>query len=96
MSRGSTHPCAVPGCSRSGLNQISVRCRVSHGGAAPKGKGRTGAIWSPETGAFLCDRHALSGARITLIFEPDDSKETTVRVIAGSPAAERVMPIKQP
>jgi hypothetical protein len=96
MRRASSHSCAVPGCSRTGLNQISIRCRVSHSGSAPKGKGRTGAIWSPETGAFLCDRHALDGARITVLFEPDDSRKTTVKVIAGHPAAERTTPIKQP
>ena len=34
-------------------------------------------------GAFLCDEHALGGATITLLYEPDDSHQTTVRVIGA-------------
>lgn len=47
----------------------------------PHDKGKTGALWAPDADAFLCEEHALGGATMTLLYEPDDSKQTTVRVI---------------
>ncbi len=40
------------------------------------------------------DQHALGGAHITLIFEPNDSGETAVKVIAASHVDDRGTPIR--
>jgi hypothetical protein len=37
------------------------------------GKGKTHALWSVDSEAFLCDAHALSGLDATLMIEPNDS-----------------------
>jgi hypothetical protein len=91
------HECIVPGCKREGRNRLGVRCRIAHDGPGlfPE-KGKTAALFSPDADAYLCDHHALNGAHITLLFEPDNSKETTLKVIAGSTVEERTTPIKQP
>lgn len=44
----------------------------------------------------MCDGHALGGAHLTLLFEPDESKTTTVKVIAARTVEERITEIKQP
>ena len=90
------HQCIVPGCRRAGRNKLGVRCRVSHDGSPPiAGKSKSHALWSPDADAFLCDHHALGGAHVTILFEPDGSKQTTVKVIAAAHADERTRPIKQ-
>lgn len=86
--------CVVPGCGRPGKNKLGVRCRVWHEPSPVPGKKKTSALWAPDADAFLCDEHALGGAHITLIFEPDDSCETAVRVIAAPQAEARTRPIK--
>ena len=87
--------CIVPGCSREGRNKLGVRCRVWHEkGNAPHGKGKTGALWSPDAEAYLCDRHAMAGAHVTILFEPDASAEITVKVIAAETVEERTVAIK--
>ncbi len=92
----SSHVCVVPGCSRPGRNKLGVRCRVWHHGTAPiASKGTTAALWSPDADAYLCDAHAMGGAQITLLYEPDGTKQTTVRVIAAASTEERMTPIKQ-
>jgi hypothetical protein len=88
--------CAVPGCSREGRNRLGIRCRVAHDGPSPvPGKGKTDALWAPDADAYLCDEHALSGANVTILFEPDDSREITVKVIGAMTASERTIEIKQ-
>ena len=88
-------PCIVPGCRREGRNLLGVRCRVWHDGPAPRGKRKTDAIWAPNTDAYLCDEHALGGATISLLYEPNDSQVTTVHVIASGQWSRR-QEIKQP
>jgi hypothetical protein len=88
------HSCIVPGCRKDGINKLGVRCRVWHDGPYLHGKGKTGALWAPDADAFLCDEHALGGATITLLYEPDGSKQTTVRVIGAKHVEGRVRPIK--
>jgi hypothetical protein len=91
------HPCIVPGCAREGRNRLGVRCRIAHDGATPfPAKGRTAGLWSPDAEAYLCDEHALAGAHMTLLFEPNRSQETTIKVIAAQSVDERTTPIKQP
>jgi len=91
------HDCIVPGCKREGRNRLGVRCRIAHYGPTlfPK-KGKTAALFSPDAEAYLCDHHALAGATITLFFEPNNSKQTTLRVVAAATVEERTTDIKQP
>lgn len=88
--------CVVPGCRRPGKNKLGVRCRVWHEPSPIPGKKKTSALWAPDADAFLCDEHALSGAHITLIYEPNSSGETAVRVIGAARGEDRRRPIKRP
>lgn len=94
MSKAS-HACIVPGCRREGRNKLGIRCRVWHDGPYQHGKGKTGALWAPDADAFLCDEHALGGATMTLLYEPDASGQTTIRVIGAAHAEGRRTPIKK-
>lgn len=89
------HPCVIPGCRAEGRNKLGVRCRVWHEGPYPHGKGKTAALWAPDADAFLCDEHALGGATITLLYEPDGSRRTTVRVIGARHVEPRTVDIKK-
>jgi hypothetical protein len=86
--------CIVPGCRKDGINKLGVRCRVWHDGPYAHGKGKTGALWAPDADAFLCDEHALGGAAITLLFEPDGTRQTTIRVIGARHGVPRSVRIK--
>lgn len=94
MASKTPQACIVPGCRREGRNKLGVRCRVWHDAPTSHGKGKTGALWAPDADAFLCDDHALAGAMITLLYEPDQSKQTTVRVIGARHVEPRSVPIK--
>lgn len=84
--------CIVPGCPETGRNKLGVRCRVWYDTHKTKGQGS--AVWSPDADAFLCDKHATQGADMTLVFVPNTSGTTTLRVIAGTTTRERTVPIK--
>ncbi|HEY7018918.1 MAG TPA: hypothetical protein VH297_10670 [Gaiellaceae bacterium] len=89
--------CIVNDCPYPGRNQLGIRCRVAHDGASPfPNKKRTDAIFSIETDAFLCDKHALSGGTLALMFEPDSSEEVKIEVLADRPVEARSKHIKQP
>jgi hypothetical protein len=93
---GTGHKCIVPGCAKEGRNRLGIRCRIAHHGTPPvPKKGRTSALWAPDAEAYLCDAHALGGAHMTILFEPDTSQEVTVKVIATTTVDERTTPIKQ-
>ena len=84
-------------CTPEGRNQLGVRCRVAHRGqtAGFPQKDRASGLWSPDADAYLSDEHALGGAHVTLLFEPSNSQETTIKVIANATSEERTTPIKQ-
>lgn len=86
----------MPGCRSEGRNKLGVRCRVWHDGPSSHGKGKTAALWAPDADAFLCDEHAMTGASMTLLYEPDASGQTTVRVIGASHTSGRRTAIKDP
>lgn len=88
------HPCIVPGCRQAGRNKLGVRCRVWHDEPSSHGKGKTAALWAPDADAYLCDDHALGGATITLLYEPDGSGETSIRVIGARHVEPRSIAIK--
>jgi hypothetical protein len=93
-----SHDCVVPGCGAPGRNQIGVRCRIAHSGESPfPGKSRTSAIFSVESDAFLCDRHALGGVSLALAVSPNASEEASLAVVCGTSMTEvRTVEIKQP
>lgn len=74
-------PCIIPGCVYEGRNKLGVRCRVWHNEHPTKKK--TSALWAPDADAYICDYHALGGARITLVFEPNTSDKITILVFAA-------------
>jgi hypothetical protein len=78
------HDCIVPGCSREGRNNLGVRLR----------RPDTSAIWAPNTEAYLCDRHAESGAHIHVLYEATATDEVEVDVRAVTPELTRVTEIK--
>jgi hypothetical protein len=84
----------VPGCRAAGRNKLGVRCRVWHDEPTSHGKAKTAALWAPDADAFLCDEHALGGATMTLLYEPDESRETTIRVVGARHVEGRKRPIK--
>ena len=84
--------CVVPGCASERRNKLGVRCRVWHHDRP--GKAKTAALWSPDAEAYLCEEHALAGATITLLYEPNRSGEIAIRVIAAAHVERRATPIK--
>jgi hypothetical protein len=91
------HACMVDNCALPGHNQIGIRCRVAHDGASPfPNKKRTDAIFSIETDAYLCDMHALSGGTFAVMFEPDESRDVRVEVLANRTPEVRSKHIRQP
>ena len=85
-----TSECAIPACSQTGKHRLGVRCRVMQEPSPVPGKGKTDALWSVESDAFLCDHHAVSGLDVTLMLEANKSGAASVRVVGRTPAARRV------
>jgi hypothetical protein len=83
--------CLVIGCREEGRNKLGVRCRVWHDDHPTKQK--TDAVWAPDLEAYLCDKHAASGARITLLYEANISHTIAVRAVYQLPGQERRLPI---
>jgi hypothetical protein len=54
------------------------------------GKGKTDALWSVESDAFLCDQHAVAGLDVTLMLEANKSGVASVRVVGRNPASRKV------
>lgn len=74
-----TPTCIVPGCTRSGVNDLGVRLRR---------RDKT-AWWARETAAHVCDVHARSGARLTIIYEGTDTNTVEVRTQGATAALVR-------
>jgi hypothetical protein len=93
-----SHECFVPACAEDGRNQIGIRCRIAHSGQSPfPSKSRTHAIFSIESGAFLCDQHALSGMSLALALSPNASEEASLAVVCGREMSDlRSVEIMQP
>lgn len=84
--------CLVTGCRQEGRNKLGVRCRVWHDGHPTKQK--TDAVWAPDIEAYLCDTHAVSGARITLQYEANTSQAISVRAVYQVPGQDRRVRIR--
>lgn len=90
-----TGPCVISDCSETGKHRLGIRCRIMSEPSPVAGKGKTDALWSVESDAYLCDVHALAGIDITLLLEANKSHEASVRVLgAGAKAKPRKVPIK--
>jgi hypothetical protein len=75
----------VPGCQRSGLNDLGIRLR----------RRDTTAWWARETTAHVCNTHARSGARISVIYEATETGAVEVRTQgATEPVVRRSREIK--
>jgi hypothetical protein len=85
-----TNDCAIPDCSQTGKHRLGVRCRVAEEPSPVPGKGKTDALWSVETDAYLCDRHALAGLDVTLLLEANRSGRASVRVLPQGSASRKV------
>jgi hypothetical protein len=90
-----TGPCVIPDCPNTGKHRLGIRCRIMSEPSPVLGKGKTDALWSVESDAYLCDVHALAGIDITLLLEANKSHSASVRVLgAGAKAQPRKVPIK--
>lgn len=74
--------CMIPSCNRNAVNNLGVRLRKPP---------QADAWWSPNANAYVCNMHAKSGARITLIYEPTATGkvETRVYAVAEEPIVRR-------
>jgi hypothetical protein len=80
------HRCVVPGCLGEAKHSFGVRLRKP----APKR-----AVWAPETRAYICDEHARSGMRVTVLLEPTDDQTIETHVMGVATAINRITPIRQ-
>jgi hypothetical protein len=62
--------CLIPGCRGEPTHKLSVRMRRKD----------SGADWAPDTPAYFCTRHATNGADVSILYEPNSSKEVAVSV----------------
>jgi hypothetical protein len=84
------------GCSEAGKHRLGLRCRVMREPSPIRGKRKTHALWSAESDAYLCDKHALSGLDVTLLIETNRTGAVALRALSGGRAGEpRRVAIKQ-
>ena len=81
--------CIVPGCGAPGVRSLNVLCRFwnDEPDSQRRGDGELATPSAPDADAPLCEAHALAGARITILFEPDGSQQKTIW-ITGSLRSE--------
>jgi hypothetical protein len=71
--------CIVPGCTRTGSNDLGIRLR----------RPDRSAWWARETAAHICDVHARGGARVSVTYEATDNDTVEVRTQAVTEAIVR-------
>lgn len=71
--------CSIPGCRGEITHLLAVRMRRLD----------SGADWAPNTHAYFCTRHADDGAKMTILYEPNQSGEVEVDVVASKTAVSR-------
>lgn len=77
--------CLIPECNETPSHILSLRMRRED----------TGADWAPNLPAYFCDAHSIGGVRITMLYEPTDSAEVEVHVMAAAAVAHRTTPIRR-
>ena len=80
----------MPTCVRSGKHRLGIRCRIMEEPSPIDGKGKTDALWSIESDAFLCDTHALAGVDLTLVLEENNSGYASLRVLPQGMATRKI------
>jgi hypothetical protein len=66
--------CFIPGCKNtSNDGRFGIRCRDHE----------TNAIWSPDTGAYLCDMHVAQGLTVDIIITPNNSQRIEMTTRSG-------------
>jgi len=85
-------PCIVPGCNNNANKKLGIRLRrPAQSDRASVGTG----IWAPETGAFICDQHAVAGWRIIILMEPTTTGEVSTSVVCSGAIVRRRTRIRQ-
>ena len=78
--------CLVPGCNEDARNRLAIRCR----------KPSTLNVWSPDSDAFLCKKHAEQGVSITIDVTPTTTGAVEVLYTSGgTPGPSRTTAIKK-
>lgn len=77
--------CIVPECTRDATNNLGIRLR----------RRDTRAIWAPNTEAYVCDHHAMSGARLNIFYEATASGEVEIDVHGSTREVSRSTPIRR-
>jgi hypothetical protein len=62
------HVCMVPGCHEPGRHAVTLRVR----------RPDTTAVIAPNTGAYLCDRHAESGFEMDIVLRPNETRRAEI------------------
>lgn len=79
--------CIIPSCKNVASHNFGVRLR----------RPDTSAIWAPNSEAYFCDAHAVSGATITVLIEPNSTGEIETKIVGlDPPTADRVTKINNP
>ena len=73
-------------CGAPARNRLAIRLRKKPGPLN---------VWSPDSDAYLCKRHAEGGVDITVSISPTNTQQVEVTYTSGSNSAgPRVTPIK--
>lgn len=80
--------CIIGGCRNTANNTFGVRLRNLE----------TNAVWAPNTGALICDAHAVAGIRVNVVLEAttDHRVQTTVSSPGGVPVVKSMRITKEP
>jgi hypothetical protein len=77
--------CIIAGCDNDAENNFSVRLR----------RPDTSAIWAPNSAAYICEEHAFSGLKVTVILEDAGTGKIQTRIGGvGTALAGRTTKIK--
>ena len=78
--------CLVVGCKETARNKLAIRCR----------KPSTLNVWSPDSKAYLCKKHAEGGIELVVAVEPNNSGDVTVTYMSGGQeVSRRTTPIQR-
>ena len=76
--------CIIEGCPSPGTNHLGVRLRRSDGTA----------IWAPNTGASVCDKHGAYGMKVGVTLELTSGHLLETEVRSNGNSITRVSPIR--
>lgn len=79
LSFPSSARCSIPGCRAPVTHCFSIRMRRED----------SGADWAPNHPAYFCTPHACDGAKVTVLYEPNQSGAVDVSLVATKTVTER-------